>query len=89
MTWQDFIKELIPIGVSKLFFFDGEQIQALAEDNLDELHLKDSFYSLLGLDLVRRLQSDLSIHLTRRVKESDKSFGKKLDALNFESQQID
>ena len=29
--WQDFIKELIPVGVSKLFFFDGEQIQALAD----------------------------------------------------------
>ena len=76
--WQDFIKELIPVGVSKLFFFDGEQIQALAADETDEVHLKDSFYSLLGLDLVDRLQSDLQIHLTRNIKKSDQVFRRKI-----------
>ena len=30
--WQDFLNELIPIGLSQLFFFDGEKIQGLAED---------------------------------------------------------
>ena len=28
--WQDFLKELVPPGVSQLFFFDGEKIQELA-----------------------------------------------------------
>lgn len=87
--WQDFIKELIPVGVSKLFFFDGEQIQALAADETDEVHLKDSFYSLLGLDLVDRLQSDLQIHITRNMKRSDKSFREKLDKFTLEFQELE
>ena len=28
--WQNFLMELIPPGLSKLFFFDGEKIQSLA-----------------------------------------------------------
>jgi DNA sulfur modification protein DndD len=87
--WQDFIKELIPIGVSNLFFFDGEQIQALAADDSDEVHLKDSFYSLLGLDLIDRLQSDLQIHLTRNMKKSDSTFRNKLDLLNAEHRELE
>jgi DNA sulfur modification protein DndD len=87
--WQDFIKELIPIGVSNLFFFDGEQIQALAADDSDEVHLKDSFYSLLGLDLIDRLQSDLQIHLTRNMKKSDITFRKKLDLLYDEHKELE
>jgi len=35
-NWQDFIRELIPPGVSQLFFFDGEKIQQLAEDTTDQ-----------------------------------------------------
>jgi DNA sulfur modification protein DndD len=87
--WQDFIKELIPIGVSNLFFFDGEQIQALASDDSDEIHLKESFYSLLGLDLIDRLQSDLQIHLTRNMKKSDSTFKNKLDLLYLEHKELD
>jgi DNA sulfur modification protein DndD len=87
--WQDFIKELIPIGVSKLFFFDGEQIQALAADQSDEARLRDSFYSLLGLDLVTRLQSDLQIHITRQLKNSDNTFATKLDALTTETEKLE
>jgi DNA sulfur modification protein DndD len=67
--WQDFLNELIPPGVSQLFFFDGEKIQQLAEDDENNLHLKDSFKSLLGLDLVERLQADLGIYAARNSKE--------------------
>lgn len=87
--WQDFIKDLIPIGVSKLFFFDGEQIQALAEERTDEIRLRDSFYSLLGLDLVDRLQSDLKIRLTKNAKESDAEFGRELEALEKEQRKLE
>lgn len=67
--WQDFLNELIPPGVSQLSFFDGEKIQQLADDRENNLHLKDSFKSLLGLDLVERLQADLGIYTTRNLKE--------------------
>ena len=87
--WQDFVTELLPIGISKLFFFDGEQIQFLASDDTDEIHLKDSFYSLLGLDLIKRLNGDLQILLTRNIKKSDKSWSDKLKELYAENIKIE
>lgn len=67
---QDFLMELIPIGLSKLFFFDGEQIQGLAQDEPNNKHLIDAFNSLLGLDIVEHLEADLRIHLSRQGKEA-------------------
>lgn len=87
--WQDFVVELLPIGISKLFFFDGEQIQSLARDDTDEIQLKDSFYSLLGLDLVIRLHGDLQIHLTRHLKKSDENWAKKLNNMYSEHSKIE
>lgn len=63
--WQDFLRELIPPGVSQLFFFDGEKIQQLAEDTTDQQALAEAVKSLLGVDIVERLQADLSIYRTR------------------------
>ena len=71
--WQDFVKELIPPGIAQLFFFDGERIQALAEDE-SNTHLTESIKSLLGLDLVDRLDSDLAIYLQKQQnKQRDSS----------------
>ena len=69
--WQDFLNELIPIGLSQLFFFDGEKIQGLAEDTSSHTFLADSIKSLLGVDLVERLHSDLNIYLNRSKKDTD------------------
>ena len=68
--WQDFLNELIPIGLSQLFFFDGEKIQGLAEDTSSPLFLADAIKSLLGVDLVDQLGSDLKIYLNRTRKDS-------------------
>jgi DNA sulfur modification protein DndD len=65
---QDFLKELIPLGVSQLFFFDGEKIQNLADEENDGIALADSIKAMLSLDLVERLQSDLRIYLTRQKR---------------------
>ena len=48
--WQVFIDQLIPRGIVKLFFFDGEKIQNIAESESEEKHIKTSFDTLLGLD---------------------------------------
>ena len=66
--WQDRIDELIPIGVSQFFFFDGEDIQKLADDSSHDLYLAESIKALLGLNLVERLQSDLRIYTNRLLK---------------------
>ncbi len=68
--WQDFLKELIPPGVSQLFFFDGEKIQELATAIEEDDNFEESLYSLLGLDLVGRLDADLSIYLSNKLDES-------------------
>ena len=59
---QSFLNELIPIGVADLFFFDGEKIADLAEDETNEA-LADAIKRLLGLDIVDRLRADLGIYL--------------------------
>jgi len=62
---QGFLNELVPIGVSDLFFFDGEKIAALAEEE-GNAALGDAIKRLLGLDLIERLGSDLNVYLRRQ-----------------------
>ena len=64
--WDDFLRELIPPGLSQLFFFDGEKIQRLAEQDSQELGR--SVKSLLNLDLVERLSADLQIYMTKQAR---------------------
>ena len=71
--WQSFIEELIPKGIAKLFFFDGEKIVKMTEDDNEEIEIKSSFDSLLGLDVVEQLHSDLRIHIMRNMKDDSKS----------------
>lgn len=66
---QGFLNELVPIGVSDLFFFDGEKIAKLAEDTNGEV-LGDAIKKLLGLDLFETLDADLSGLLRSEVKKS-------------------
>lgn len=64
---QSFLNELIPIGVADLFFFDGEKIADLAEDNTNEA-LADAINRLLGLDVIERLRADLGIYLRENTQ---------------------
>ncbi len=66
--WQEFLNELIPLRLAQLFLFDGEKIQTLVEQDSTNLYLKDSFKSLLGLDLVERLKADLSIYISQQMR---------------------
>lgn len=86
--WQSFIEELIPKGIAKLFFFDGEKIVKMTEDKNDEIEIKSSFDSLLGLDIVEQLHSDLRIHIMRNMKKDSKSIDNQYDALIKEKEEI-
>ncbi|WP_330632932.1 DNA sulfur modification protein DndD [Halocatena halophila] len=68
--WQDFLQQLVPPGVAQLFFFDGEKIQELASAVESDDSFTDSMYSLLGLDLVDRLDTDLSIYVSQKLDSS-------------------
>ena len=70
--WQSFIEELIPKGIAKLFFFDGEKIVKMAEEENEDIEIKSSFDALLGLDVVEQLHSDLRVHIMRNMKDDAK-----------------
>lgn len=77
--FQDFVRELIPPGISQLFFFDGEKIQRIADDD-EDLLITESIKSLLGLDLVERLKGDLQILRDRQSAQQGAS-----DAANLKT----
>ena len=58
---QAFLDELVPLGLSKFFFFDGEQIQKFADDDGDDQIVAESVRGLLGLQIPSRLVADLDI----------------------------
>ena len=68
--WQDYINELVPIGVSQFFFFDGENVRKLVDDSGHDVFLRESIKALFGLNLVERLQSDLYIYANRLIKRN-------------------
>lgn len=57
--WQDFIRSMIPPGITQFFFFDGEKIQAIADDDHSEVRLKSSLEAALGIQYINRLASDI------------------------------
>ena len=63
--WDHYLEDMIPAGVSQLFFFDGEKIQDIA-DGGSTLVLRDAIKALLGLDLINQLRSDLVVYNARR-----------------------
>ena len=80
--WHSFLQELIPPGVSQLFFFDGEKISEIAEGADDDEQLGTAIRSLLGIDLVGRLRVDLGLYIARHQREDDSSTAARLEAVN-------
>ena len=87
--WQTFLKDLIPSGLSDLFFFDGEKIQSLADDIQGSEELANSIRALLGLDLAERLRVDLGIYVKRNISNtSDKKLYGQLKAIESEMAEL-
>jgi DNA sulfur modification protein DndD len=80
--WHSFLQELIPPGVSQLFFFDGEKISEIAEGNGDDEQLGAAIRSLLGIDLVGCLRVDLGLYIARHQKDDDSAMTARLEAVN-------
>jgi DNA sulfur modification protein DndD len=70
--WDEYIESYIPSGIAHLFFFDAEQIKDLAEGDHAAEILGTAIHTLLGLDLVDRLDTDL-IALARRKRAAAQS----------------
>ena len=62
---QAFIDNLLPRGITDMFFFDGEKIAILAESWDEDRHIKSSLDTLLGLDIISRLHEDIGLYVLR------------------------
>ncbi|EGE55757.1 UNVERIFIED_ORG: DNA sulfur modification protein DndD [Rhizobium esperanzae] len=79
--WHSFLQELIPPGLSQLFFFDGEKIQEIADGSGEEEYLADAVRGLLGIELISRLRTDLALYLARhRSQEGSDSLTARLES---------
>ena len=65
--WQSFIEGILPIGIVKLFFLDGEKITEVVKD-MKKYHdeIKRSLDTLIGADLVQQLHADLNLYVLRK-----------------------
>jgi DNA sulfur modification protein DndD len=88
--WDEVVEAYLPVAISNLFFFDGEQIKELAEGSNAAQILGTAIRSLLGLDLVDRLEGDLKTFERRKKKEVlDAETAKKLKQAEKELQEFD
>jgi DNA sulfur modification protein DndD len=67
-TWDEYIENVLPLGISNLFLFDGEQVKELAELDAPPPSVVDAIQSLLGLELAEQLAVDLEVLITRKRK---------------------
>lgn len=92
--WSEFVEDFIPSQISELFFFDGEKIEALAEEQSAAAIIRTGIHALLGLDVVDRLAADIKIVQRRRRvdelnPEAQALVRAKLDAMQALSEQAD
>lgn len=66
--WQSFVEGLIPLGIARLFFFDGEKIVKITRwDKQSNAEIKSALDTLLGTELIRQLHYDLELYRVRRT----------------------
>lgn len=88
--WDEAIEAYLPSSIAHLFFFDGEQIKELAEGGHAAEILGTAIHSLLGLDMVDRLENDLKVFERRKKAEGlDPESAKKLAQARGELEEID
>lgn len=67
--WDEYIENVLPLGISNLFLFDGEQVKELAELETPPQTVIEAINSLLGLELAERLAVDLDVLVSRKRKD--------------------
>lgn len=66
--WDEYVENLLPLGISNLFLFDGEQVKELAELETPPQTVVDAISTLLGLELAEKLSVDLEVLVSRKRK---------------------
>ncbi|WP_320171206.1 DNA sulfur modification protein DndD [Maridesulfovibrio sp.] len=91
-TWEEFIDSFIPVSIANLFFFDGEAVADMASKEGAQLLLKTGVEALLGINLLNRLQEDLSSLIYKKSQETaDSEVKERLETLDnvLKQQQIE
>jgi len=66
--WDEEVLRHLPARLASLFFFDGEKIEDLADISKSQELLQQGIHSLLGINLIDQLNTDLLVVLTRQSK---------------------
>lgn len=82
-TWPDQVHRFLPPQLASLFLFDGERIESLADPDQSEGFLSVAIDALLGMDLVRQLETDLTaLERRKRAQSLSDDARRKLDSEN-------
>ncbi len=68
-NWEEYVETILPVGLSNLYFCDGENIKDLAEKDLVSPTIVKAIKSIVGLDIVDRLVVDLDALASRKKRE--------------------
>ena len=79
-SWNEAVEEFIPHGIANLFLFDGEKIESLAEPATARQVFATAIHSLLGIDVLDQLSSDLVV--LERKRKANAATGAKRAAIN-------
>lgn len=87
---ESFLRELMPPRVADLFFFDGEKLELLSSDKAAASLLRDTVEALFGLNLVKQLQDDLDVYLTRQtIDDNARSLQQELATLRQQRESLE
>ncbi len=79
---QEFLLNFVPAGLAQLIFFDGERIDRLSGARGPQKIFRDGFETLVGIDVVNQLDSDLPRYmywLNKKEIQADFSVFEKLE----------
>jgi len=68
-TWDERVENWLPLGLSNLFLFDGEQIKELAEQDTPPPSVATAIRTVLGLELPERLSNHLEILIQQQQRD--------------------
>ena len=67
--WSQRVEEFFPLEIAQLFFFDGERVESLADTDRSKALIETGINSLLGVDVIRQLDSDLGVLIRRKLSD--------------------
>jgi DNA sulfur modification protein DndD len=70
-VYADFLKNTIPPRVARFFMFDGEEIQRIAQEDLDK-KVREGIDTLLGFEVLEILKKDLDERHDHYRKKNEK-----------------